>query len=331
MLAALRPGDIVVAARMDRCFRSAFDALQTIQDFKRRRIALWLLDLGDVSGNGISELTVTILAAVAQFERSLISERIKDAKRNLRRAGRHQGGSVPFGYRRGDANHLIAEPSEQAAISTIRQMHEAGASLMTIRDAVRAKGLAISHETVRRVLVRAAGPAAVRAPAIRSAGPAAPAPAGLVALPAPHKSIEERLVALRLAKQCVGFRLVCLAAGLLIRAWRQHLVFIPPRTDRIGRSRRIRCKSRRILPFFRRRLLQPFEIRLEALPGIAPADHGWSARARAHQRAVGIGLWRFAGRLRHQRCEPGRKLRHASYASPGTVESGDVGRNRVSP
>ena len=45
LLAALRPGDIVVAARMDRCFRSAFDALQTIQDFKRRRIALWLLDL----------------------------------------------------------------------------------------------------------------------------------------------------------------------------------------------------------------------------------------------------------------------------------------------
>ena len=164
LLAALRPGDIVVAARMDRCFRSAFDALQTIQDFKRRRIALWLLDLGDVSGNGISELTVTILAAVAQFERSLISERIKDAKRNLRRAGRHQGGSVPFGYRRGDANHLIAEPSEQAAISTIRQMREAGASLMTIRDAVRAKGLAISHETVRRVLARSAAETAGHQP-----------------------------------------------------------------------------------------------------------------------------------------------------------------------
>jgi len=84
----------------------------------------------------------------------LISERIKDAKRNLRRAGRHQGGSLPFGYRRGDANHLIAETAEQAAISTIRQMREAGASLVKIRDAVRALGLAISHETVRRVLAR---------------------------------------------------------------------------------------------------------------------------------------------------------------------------------
>ena len=61
---------------------------------------------------------------------------------------------MPFGYRRGDANHLIAETAEQAAISTIRQMREAGASLVKIRGAVRALGLAISHETVRRVLAR---------------------------------------------------------------------------------------------------------------------------------------------------------------------------------
>ena len=63
---------------MDRCFRSAFDALETIKSFRQRRIALWLLDLGDVSGNGVNELIMTVLAAVAQFERGLISERISD-------------------------------------------------------------------------------------------------------------------------------------------------------------------------------------------------------------------------------------------------------------
>jgi putative DNA-invertase from lambdoid prophage Rac len=40
LLAALRPGDVVIAAKMDRCFRSAFDALQTIEGFKRRKISL---------------------------------------------------------------------------------------------------------------------------------------------------------------------------------------------------------------------------------------------------------------------------------------------------
>jgi DNA invertase Pin-like site-specific DNA recombinase len=64
----VRPGDVVIAAKMDRVFRSALDALRTIEDFKRRKISLWLLDLGDVSGNGVSELIVTVLAAVAQFD-----------------------------------------------------------------------------------------------------------------------------------------------------------------------------------------------------------------------------------------------------------------------
>jgi DNA invertase Pin-like site-specific DNA recombinase len=99
LLRVVRPGDAVIAAKMDRMFRSAANALQVIEDFKRRKISLWLPDLGnDCSGNGISELIVTILAAVAQFERGLISERIKDAKRAARRDGLHLGGTRQFGY-----------------------------------------------------------------------------------------------------------------------------------------------------------------------------------------------------------------------------------------
>jgi hypothetical protein len=48
------------AQRVDRG-RSALDALETIADFKRRKISLWLLDLGgDCSGNAISELVLTV-------------------------------------------------------------------------------------------------------------------------------------------------------------------------------------------------------------------------------------------------------------------------------
>jgi putative DNA-invertase from lambdoid prophage Rac len=161
LLAALRPGDVFIAAKMDRCFRSAFDALATIESFKRRKISLWLLDLGgDVSGNGISELIMTVLAAVAQFERSLISERIKDAKRNLRRANKHQGGTKAFGWQlgplkgRGTAPTLIPDASEQAAIKRIFEMRRRGNTLMQIRDAVRAMGHRISHQSVSNILAR---------------------------------------------------------------------------------------------------------------------------------------------------------------------------------
>jgi putative DNA-invertase from lambdoid prophage Rac len=161
LLAALRPGDVVIAAKMDRCFRSAFDALGTIEGFKRRKISLWLLDLGgDVSGNGISELIMTVLAAVAQFEPSLISERIKDAKRNLRRGNKHQGGKRPFGWQFGEANghgrarELVPDEAEQAAIADIVSMRGAGATLMHIRDTLRVQGFAISHQSVANVLAR---------------------------------------------------------------------------------------------------------------------------------------------------------------------------------
>jgi DNA invertase Pin-like site-specific DNA recombinase len=161
LLRAVQPGDVVIAAKMDRMFRSALDALQTIAEFKRRKIGLWLLDLGnDCSGNGISELIMTVLAAVAQFERGLISERIKDAKRNLRRQGRHMGGGRPFGWRFGAANshgrarELIPDPEEQAAIAEIIAMRAQGRSLMAIRDAMRARGFPISHQLVANTIAR---------------------------------------------------------------------------------------------------------------------------------------------------------------------------------
>jgi len=157
----VRPGDVVCVAKMDRMFRSAFDALQTIESFKRRKLSLWLLDLGgDCSGNGISELIVTVLAAVAQFERSLISERIKDAKRNLRRANKHQDGTRPFGFQFGQANghgrarELIPDAAEQAAIGDIFAMRTKGRSLMDIRDTLRARGFQISHQSVANILRR---------------------------------------------------------------------------------------------------------------------------------------------------------------------------------
>lgn len=172
LLAAVRPGDVVIAAKMDRCFRSAFDALETIKNFKREKISLWLLDLGgDVSGNGISELIATVLAAVAQFERTLFSERIRDAKRNLRRAGRDQGGNRPFGFQfgavtgAGKARDLVPDAAEQAAIADMVALRAAGKSLVAIRAAMHARGFRICKQSVWNILSRQeeAPPAALSA------------------------------------------------------------------------------------------------------------------------------------------------------------------------
>jgi putative DNA-invertase from lambdoid prophage Rac len=73
LFAKLQRGDIVIAAKLDRLFRSALDALKVEESLKTRAVKLHLLDLGgDIAGNGISRLFLTIAAAVAEAERDRI-------------------------------------------------------------------------------------------------------------------------------------------------------------------------------------------------------------------------------------------------------------------
>src|SRR5262245_37986176 len=70
LLAAIQKGDVIIAAKLDRAFRSAADALTVLEELKDQGIGLHLIDLGgDVTGNGVSRMIFTILAAVAEGER----------------------------------------------------------------------------------------------------------------------------------------------------------------------------------------------------------------------------------------------------------------------
>ena len=81
LFAKLERGDIVIAAKLDRLFRSALDALKVVESLKGRGVKLHLLDLGgDIAGNGISKLFLTIAAAFAEAERDRIRERISQVK-----------------------------------------------------------------------------------------------------------------------------------------------------------------------------------------------------------------------------------------------------------
>ena len=82
LLRLIEPGDIVITPKLDRCFRSALDALDVLRTLKDCGVALHMIDLGgDVSGSGISKLLFTILSAVAEAERDWIRARISDVKR----------------------------------------------------------------------------------------------------------------------------------------------------------------------------------------------------------------------------------------------------------
>jgi DNA invertase Pin-like site-specific DNA recombinase len=151
LLACLKPGDVILATKLDRMFRSALDALTVIKSLQARKVSLWLLDLGgDVSGNGIAELMLTVLAAVAQFERHRIGERIRDAKRHQHEAGQFLGGRrPPFGWRLNADGTLLIDDAEQDRLQAMREMRADGASYRDIGRAMR-----LNHGTVQRILTR---------------------------------------------------------------------------------------------------------------------------------------------------------------------------------
>ncbi|WP_048709305.1 hypothetical protein [Microvirga massiliensis] len=59
---------------------------------------------------------------------------------------------MPFDYRRDDTGELVPHEGQQAAIREAVAMKAEGASLRVTADALQAKGHAISHVAVSRVL-----------------------------------------------------------------------------------------------------------------------------------------------------------------------------------
>ena len=81
-------------AKLDRLFRSDLDTLKVVESLKGRGVKLHLLDLGgDIAGNGISKLFLTI-ARHLQAERDRIRERISQVKADQKARGRYLGGAL---------------------------------------------------------------------------------------------------------------------------------------------------------------------------------------------------------------------------------------------
>jgi DNA invertase Pin-like site-specific DNA recombinase len=156
LFAQLKKGDAIIAPKLDRLFRSALDALQVVEDLKKRGVSLHLLDLGgDVSGNGVSKVFMTIAASFAELEREKISERTRDAKRYLSSQGVFIGGSRPFGYdivEDADVKRLVPNEAEQVVVDRMKAMRQGGS---TFRDIAAVTG----HQpmSVKRILDRVAG------------------------------------------------------------------------------------------------------------------------------------------------------------------------------
>ena len=90
-LAFIRAGDCLVVWKLDRLGRSLPHLLTTVTDLKQRGVAFRSLTEQMDTTTAQGELLFHIFGSLAQFERSLIQERVQAGLAAARRRGRHGG------------------------------------------------------------------------------------------------------------------------------------------------------------------------------------------------------------------------------------------------
>jgi DNA invertase Pin-like site-specific DNA recombinase len=87
----VREGDVLVVARLDRLARSTAHLLEIVRRLEAKSCALRIQDLDLDTGSATGRLMLTMIGAVAQFERELMLERQREGIARARTAGKYKG------------------------------------------------------------------------------------------------------------------------------------------------------------------------------------------------------------------------------------------------
>lgn len=92
LLDKLQAGDELVCCKLDRFARNAEDGLRTVRQLSDKGIVVNILNIGRIDNSAVGKLTLTIMLAFAEFERSMILERTAAGKAIARtKNGFHEG------------------------------------------------------------------------------------------------------------------------------------------------------------------------------------------------------------------------------------------------
>jgi putative DNA-invertase from lambdoid prophage Rac len=146
LMAEVRPGDIVIVARLDRLARSFINFVSILESFERRGVYLHIVDIpGGVfdPSNPMGKLLIHILGAFAEYERQLISTRTKEGLHAVKASGKRHTRHAPAGMKweeRTDPRTgkkfevAVACEKSRAALFKAVEMRSQGYSLHQIRE-----------------------------------------------------------------------------------------------------------------------------------------------------------------------------------------------------
>jgi DNA invertase Pin-like site-specific DNA recombinase len=121
----VREGDVFIVTKPDRLARSTADLLAIVDGLTRRGVRVRVLSMGTGAGgldtsDATSKLMLTILGAVAEFERSLMKERQRAGIEKAKAEGKYRG-RVPTARAQADEviRRLDAGESQRAIAAAL--------------------------------------------------------------------------------------------------------------------------------------------------------------------------------------------------------------------
>jgi DNA invertase Pin-like site-specific DNA recombinase len=118
----VRTGDTLIVTKADRLARSTANLLSIITDLETRGVGLIILSLGGQlldTRNPTSKLLLTMLGAVATFEREIMLERQREGIAVAAAAGKYKGRAPTARAKADDVRQLASEGTTKEAIARI--------------------------------------------------------------------------------------------------------------------------------------------------------------------------------------------------------------------
>lgn len=91
LLEYVREGDTVVVTKLDRIARNTADLLNVIACLEQKKVAFKVLNINLDTSTPTGRLMLTMLGAIAQFERELLLERQREGIEIAKREGKYTG------------------------------------------------------------------------------------------------------------------------------------------------------------------------------------------------------------------------------------------------
>jgi len=117
MLDYVREGDTVVACKLDRIARSTKHLLEIVDTLEKKGVAFRILNINLDTSSPTGKLMLTMLGAIATFEREMMLERQREGIAKAKERGQYKGRKPTAREKADQVVKLITEGKTKAAVA----------------------------------------------------------------------------------------------------------------------------------------------------------------------------------------------------------------------